>query len=72
MLGVLLKSVPVFFPSLPPRLQDRVLLNREFLPWALRAGARAPDLMCIYCELVVRCGVAHDWCGSGGAFAVGC
>ena len=31
--------------------QDRALLNREFLPWALRAGARAPDLMCIYCEL---------------------
>lgn len=23
---------------------------REFLPWALRAGARAPDLMCIYYE----------------------
>ncbi|PRW32984.1 ubiquinone biosynthesis [Chlorella sorokiniana] len=30
--------------------EDRALLNREFLPWALRAGARAPDLMCIYYE----------------------
>jgi ubiquinone biosynthesis protein COQ4 len=29
---------------------DRDLLNSQFLPWALRAGARAPDLMCIYYE----------------------
>jgi ubiquinone biosynthesis protein COQ4 len=29
---------------------DRALLNSRFLPWALRAGARAPDLMCIYYE----------------------
>ena len=29
---------------------DRRLLNERFLPWALRAGARAPDLMCIYYE----------------------
>jgi ubiquinone biosynthesis protein COQ4 len=29
---------------------DRALLNTRFLPWALRAGARAPDLMCIYYE----------------------
>lgn len=30
--------------------EDRALLNTQFLPWALRAGARAPDLMCIYYE----------------------
>lgn len=30
--------------------EDRALLNSLFLPWALRAGARAPDLMCIYYE----------------------
>lgn len=29
---------------------DRALLNSRFLPWAVRAGARAPDLMCIYYE----------------------
>lgn len=29
---------------------DRALLNSRFLPWAFRAGARAPDLMCIYYE----------------------
>ena len=54
-----------------PRLQDRALLNREFLPWALRAGARAPDLMCIYCELIVHSGVEQDWCGREGTSAVG-
>lgn len=30
--------------------EDRTLLNTRFLPWAVRAGARAPDLMCIYYE----------------------
>ncbi|KAL4422775.1 hypothetical protein ABPG75_008972 [Micractinium tetrahymenae] len=32
------------------RPEDRALLNSQFLPWAVRAGARAPDLMCIYYE----------------------
>ncbi|EFN51290.1 hypothetical protein CHLNCDRAFT_141230 [Chlorella variabilis] len=32
------------------RPEDRRLLNEQFLPWAVRAGARAPDLMCIYYE----------------------
>ncbi|KAL4448904.1 hypothetical protein ABPG77_007621 [Micractinium sp. CCAP 211/92] len=30
--------------------EDRALLNSQFLPWAVRAAARAPDLMCIYYE----------------------
>lgn len=44
---------------------DRRVLNTVYLPWALRAGARAADLMCIYYEkhLEVSClGV-----GGGGA-----
>lgn len=32
------------------KAEDRRLLNEQFLPWALHAGARAPDLMCIYYE----------------------
>ena len=32
------------------RPQDRVLLWRSFLPWALRAGARAPDLLTLHYE----------------------
>ncbi len=29
---------------------DRELLQRHYLPWALRAGSRCADLMCIYYE----------------------
>ncbi|GLI59355.1 hypothetical protein VaNZ11_001220 [Volvox africanus] len=29
---------------------DRELLQRHYLPWALRAGSRSSDLMCIYYE----------------------
>ncbi len=29
---------------------DRELLQRHYLPWALRAGSRARDLMCCYYE----------------------
>ena len=30
--------------------EDRRVLIREFLPWAVRAGARSADLMCLYYE----------------------
>ncbi len=30
--------------------EDRRQLNSIYLPWALRAGTRAADLMCIYYE----------------------
>lgn len=33
---------------LPP--SDRAVLTRDFLPWALRAGTRSTDLMCLYYE----------------------
>ncbi|GFR45700.1 hypothetical protein Agub_g7010 [Astrephomene gubernaculifera] len=29
---------------------DREVMQRQFLPWALRAGSRCSDLMCIYYE----------------------
>ena len=29
---------------------DRAVLIRDFLPWAVRAGARSADLMCLYYE----------------------
>ena len=32
------------------KAEDRRVLNTVFLPWALRAGTRAADLMCIYYE----------------------
>ncbi len=30
--------------------EDRRVLVQEFLPWAVRAGARSADLMCLYYE----------------------
>jgi ubiquinone biosynthesis protein COQ4 len=30
--------------------EDRDELQKRFLPWALRAGSRCSDLMCIYYE----------------------
>ena len=38
---------------------ERVRLNTQLLPWALRAGTRSTDLMCLYYEehfQVRRCG----------------
>lgn len=39
--------------------QDRSLLWRHYLPWALRAGAAAPDLLCLqyerHFEVMVYC-----------------
>jgi len=32
------------------KLQDRLLLQQQFLPWALRAGNNCHDLMTIYYE----------------------
>ena len=32
------------------KAEDRRQLNTIYLPWALRAGTRAADLMCIYYE----------------------
>ena len=32
------------------RGKQRAELNRRFLPWALHAGATAPDLICLYYE----------------------
>ena len=29
---------------------DRAVLLSEFLPWAVRAGVRSADLMCLYYE----------------------
>ena len=29
---------------------DRAVLTRDFLPWAVRAGTRSADLMCLYYE----------------------
>ena len=30
--------------------QDRALLWSRYMPWALRAGAAAPDLLCLHYE----------------------
>lgn len=30
--------------------KNRTIMLREYLPWAIRAGARSADLMCIYYE----------------------
>lgn len=32
------------------RPEDRMRLNTQLLPWALRAGSGCADLMCIYYE----------------------
>lgn len=50
------------------RLQpdDRVVLQRHYLPWALRAGSRCGDLMSIYYERHFEvCGAVPDGVGWG-------
>lgn len=48
---------------------DRELLQRHYLPWALRAGSRCKDLMCVYYErhLEVREGAWGPKSGAVGA-----
>ena len=45
---------------------DRELLQRHYLPWALRAGSRCADLLCIYYErhFQVGRGVEGMWRGA--------
>lgn len=42
---------------------DRMLLQQSYLPWALRAGTRCADLMCLYYErhFEVRRGNGRAW-----------
>lgn len=44
------------------KAQTRAQLYQEFLPWAVRAGFRSADLMCLYYEIHFEVWHASEQC----------
>jgi len=57
--GMPMTALSVVGASWRLKAEDRSRLVNELLPWAVHAGSRSADLMCLYYEKHFEVGAAH-------------